>query len=276
MQWPDDYFTSFQEISYQHYSLNDFGTLFAFSDGKANNLSFRFTIQRNSINKPIYPDNGSNITLTAKFTPPFSLWDGVDDYSTLTDQERYRWIEFHKWKFTSEWFTPLTTGEKKLVLRSKIGFGFLGLYNRSLGAAPFERFYLGGSALTGFSLDGREIIALRGYDDLSVSPDFGGTIVSKYTTELRFPLSLNQAATIYMLAFAEAGNTWDNFREFNPFAVKRSAGLGVRIFLPAFGLLGLDYGLGFDTLENTPGFVPFGTSRQGQFHFTIGMNLGEL
>jgi outer membrane protein insertion porin family len=276
LKWPDDYFTTYKELSYQHYNLNNFNSVFSFADGVSNNVSLRFTLSRNSVNKPIYPDRGSNLTLTAKITPPFSAFDGIDDYTELTDQEKYRWIEYHKWKFTSSWFTPLSNGKNKLVLNTRVGFGFLGLYNQGLGHSPFERFYLGGSALTGFNLDGREIVALRGYDDLAVSPSTGGVIISKYTMELRYPLSLNPSATIYALAFAEAGNTWNKFTEYNPFEVKRSAGIGLRIFLPMFGLMGLDYGLGFDNLENTPGFLPFGTSRQGQFHFTIGTNLGEL
>lgn len=276
LKWPDDYFTSYKEISYQHYDLNNFNSVFSFSDGVSNNVSFRYTLSRNSVNKPIFPDRGSQLTLTAKITPPFSMFDNVDDYSQLTDQEKFRWIEYHKWKFTSSWFTPLSSGKKKLVLNTRVGFGFLGLYNRDLGLSPFERFYLGGSALTGFNLDGREIVALRGYDDLSVSPSTGGIIISKYTMELRYPLSLNPQATIFMLAFGEAGNTWNAFKEYNPFQVKRSAGVGIRIFLPMFGLMGLDYGLGFDELDNTPGFQPFSVTRQGQFHFTIGMNLGEL
>lgn len=276
LKWPDDFFTVFNELSYQHYKLKDFSSVFAFSKGNANNISYRFTLSRNSVDRPIYATRGSNTTLTMKITPPYSLFDGVDNYDLLSDQDKYRFIEYHKWKFTSEWFTPLTKNKNVLVLRTKIGFGFLGAYNQSLGSAPFERFYLGGSALTGFSLDGREIIALRGYDDLSVSPAVGGTIVSKYTMELRYPLSLNPSATIFGMAFLEAGNTWNEINEYNPFKVKRSAGVGLRIFLPMFGLMGLDYGLGFDTLENDPFFQPFRVTRQGQFHFTIGMNLGEL
>ena len=277
LKWPDDFFTRYLELSYQHYKLNQFSSVFSFSDGVSNNLALRFTLSRNSINKPIYPDNGSEVKLTVKATPPFSAWDGISDYSEVSDQDKFRWIEYHKWKFTSEWFSPLTNGKNKLVLRTKVGFGFLGLYNRDLGAAPFERFYVGGAALTGFQLDGREIIALRGYDDFSLSPSTGALIVNKYTAELRYPLSLNPSATIFGLAFGEAGNSWDNFRDFNPFGVKRSAGVGIRIFLPMFGLMGLDYAWSFDTLDETrPSFIPSTQSGQGQFHFTIGMNLGEL
>ncbi len=179
--------------------------------------------------------------------------------------------EYYKLKFTTSWFTPLTP-DKKLVLNTRAGWGFLGHYNSGIGPTPFERFYLGGSGLTGFQLDGREIIALRGYDDQGLSPVTGGTIISKYTMELRYPISLNPSATVYALGFAEAGNTWTSIQKFNPFQVNRSAGVGVRIFLPMFGLFGLDYGWGFDATPYNPSHVP----GSGQFHFTIGMNLGEL
>ena len=156
-------------------------------------------------------------------------------------------------------------------MNTKIQYGFLGLYNRNLGASPFERFYLGGDGLSGFSLDGREIIALRGYTNNSVTPisngsQVGGTIFDKYTFELRYPVSLNPSATIYFLTFAEAGNSWLNFKEFNPFSMKRSIGAGIRIFLPVFGILGLDYGYGFDT-DQIPNY---GDENKGQFHFSIG------
>ncbi|MDQ3191909.1 MAG: BamA/TamA family outer membrane protein, partial [Bacteroidota bacterium] len=208
---------------------------------------------------------------------PYSLFakdsaGGPVDYSTLPPDEKYKWAEYHKWKFTTSWFTELAP---KLVLNTKAGFGFLGHYNNQIGAAPFERFYLGGSGLTGFALDGREIIALRGYEEQDLSPRTGGTIISKYTMELRYPISLNPSATVYALGFAEAGNTWTSFKKFDPFDVKRSAGVGVRIFLPMFGLFGLDYGWGFDQAPNS-GLNPVTGRPQGQFHFTIGMNLGEL
>ena len=182
-------------------------------------------------------------------------------------QEKFKWTEYYKWKFTSAWYTSLV-GD--LVLYTKAGFGFLGQYNKQVGVAPFERFYLGGSGLTGFSLDGREIIALRGYDDQSVSPSTGGTMITKYTAELRYPVSLNPSATIFGLAFAEAGNTWNSFKGFDPFALKRSAGVGIRVYLPMFGLLGLDWGYRFDDIPGRSGM------QKSQVHFTIGANLGEL
>jgi outer membrane protein insertion porin family len=276
MQWPDDFFTRYFEATYQHYRINQWPQ-FIFSDGRSNNFSFKAVIQRNSIDAPIYPRTGSQTSLSVQFTPPFSLLkktfvDPAVDYEQMPVEEKFKWVEYHKWKFTTSWFTKLAGN---LVLNTKAGFGFLGHYNSRIGAAPFERFYLGGSGLTGFALDGREIIALRGYEDQDVSPRTGGTIINKYTMELRYPVSLNPSATIYGLAFAEAGNTWTQFSKYNPFDVKRSTGLGVRIFLPMFGLFGLDYGWGFDEAPRS-GRDPATGKPRGQFHFTIGMNLGEL
>jgi len=264
---PDDYFSMLAELSYQHYNLNQW-TSFIFNDGRANNIFAKFSLSRNSLDQNIYPTLGSEIKLSVQATPPYSLFN-KKDYSGVADQEKYRWIEYHKWKFTADWYTTLAGKKNKLVLKTKAGFGVLGLYNRQLGLAPFERFYLGGSGLTGFQLDGREIIALRGYDDQSVSPLTGGTIISKYTMELRYPFSLNPSATIYGLTFVEAGNTWDDFNQFDPFSVKRSAGFGIRIYMPMFSLLGLDWGYRFDDIQGTE-------MQRSQIHFTIGFNLGEL
>ena len=263
---PDDFFTIFHEVSYQYYTLNNYGGTFLFANGHANNLSFQESISRNSIDAPIFPRTGSQITLSLQFTPPYSLFNNID-YTTATDAERYKFIEYHKWKFSSSWFTKLVGN---LVLNTKIQYGLLGLYNHNLGASPFERFYLGGDGLSGYALDGREIIALRGYSNNSLTPrntlnaQVGGTIFDKYTLELRYPVSLNPSATIYVLAFAEGGNSWLKFKEFNPFSAKRSAGMGVRIYLPVFGLLGLDWGYGFDEIPNDP------AANKGQFHFSIG------
>ena len=263
---PDDYFTIYHEVSYQYYILKNYGGTFLFNNGTSNNLSFQETISRNSIDAPIYPRTGSQLSFTLQLTPPYSLFNSID-YKTASDAVKYKFIEYHKWKFTSSWFTKLVGN---LILNTKIQYGFLGLYNRNLGASPFERFYLGGDGLSGFSLDGREIIALRGYENNSVTPQnsngaqIGGTIFDKYTFELRYPVSLNPSATIYFLSFAEAGNSWLNFKEFNPFSMKRSLGFGIRIFLPVFGLLGLDYGYGYDAIPNNPG------ANHGQFHFSIG------
>ncbi|MBK9479303.1 MAG: outer membrane protein assembly factor BamA [Bacteroidetes bacterium] len=279
LQVPDDYFTFYNELNYQYYVLNNYNIgVFSVSNGFFNNFSYRANLSRNSIDAPIYPRKGSQISLSVQLTPPYSLLrkkdkDGNEiDYATADEQERYRFIEYHKWKFTASWFTPIDK-DQKLVLNAKAGFGFLGMYNTSIGISPFERFYLGGSGLSGFSqFDGREIIALRGYEDGAVSPTNGASAIAKYTMELRYPVSLNPSATIYGLVFAEAGNSWGSIKKFNPFEVKRQAGCGVRIFLPMFGLLGLDYGWGFD---NIPGREDTGNGK-GRFNFTIGANLGDL
>lgn len=269
LEWPDDYFVLRHELSYQHYNLNNYGAIFEFADGRSNLFSYKLELSRNSIDDPIFPTRGSELKLGVQATPPYSSWDGVSDYGALSEQERFRFVEYHKWKFSSKWFTKIA-GD--LILHTKAGFGFLGSYHPSL-RSPFERFYLGGSGLTGFNLDGREIIALRGYDDRSLSPQTGGSIVSKYTAELRFPASLNPQATIYALAFAEAGNSWTADQEFDPYDLHRSVGLGLRVYLPMFGLLGIDYGFPMD--QNRFNGTPSGWD-QGQFHFTIGRNLGEL
>jgi outer membrane protein insertion porin family len=258
---PDDYFSVYHEVNYQYYELSNYGSTFLFPNGFANNISFQETISRNSIDAPIYPRIGSKFYVTAQLTPPYSLFSDKD-YATLTDQEKYKFIEYHKWKFGAQWYTPLAWN--KLVLNVKADFGFLGYYNKGIGESPFERFYLGGDGLSGFSLDGREIIAQRGYPNNSLNPRGGGTIYDKYTIEVRYPLSLNPSATIYALGFLEAGNVFGRFRDFDPFNVKRGAGGGIRIFLPMFGLLGLDWGYGFD---NVPGFKG---ANGGEFHFTIG------
>ena len=267
LTWPDDYFTLQQELTYQNFNINNWNS-FVFQNGRSNNVFYRARLSRNSLDQLIYPTMGSEMSFSLQATLPYSAFNNTDYTDPeLSDEDRYRWVEYHKWKFTSSWFSKIVG---KLVLNTKVGFGYLGQYNRDVGPAPFERFYLGGSGLTGFNLDGREIIALRGYDDQSVSPQTGGTIISKYTMELRYPLSLNPNATIYTLGFLEAGNTWNNFRNFNPFQVNRSAGVGVRLFLPMFGLLGLDWGYRFDDISRAPNM------QRSQVHFTIGMNLGEL
>lgn len=286
LKWPDDYFQIYGEINYQYYDLRN-SNFFIFSDGFSNNIHLKTVLSRNSIDKPIYTENGSKFTLTTKFTLPYSLWDGLDDYTALSDQEKYKFAEFYKIKFTGEWFTPLTRGKRKLVLHPKFGFGFLGAYNGDRGITPFERFYLGGSGLNGtWQFDGREIIALRGYGGSSgtvVSPTTGGTVIAKYAVELRYPVSLNPNATIYGLVFAEAGNTYNGFKDFNPFNVKRSAGAGVRVFLPMFGMLGVDFAWGFDPLDpgssGVGGQYDPGTQPKGYtfgFFPIIGMNVGDL
>lgn len=271
---PDDYFTLYQEVNYQYYVLNNYSSIFTFSQGYANNIYYKASLQRNSINKPIFETSGSQIALTGQWTPPYSAFNGKDYGPTMSDQERYKFVEYQKYKFTTNFFTPITNkrGEdgkeaRNLILRTAAGFGFLTAYNNQVGISPFERFYLGGSGLTGYSLDGREIIALRGYSDQSLSPRTGAAYIVKYTAELRYPITLNPQATIFVLGFGEAGNSWEKARDFNPFNVRRSAGLGVRVFLPMFGLIGFDYGW---RLDDFPGMA------KGQFHFTIGAAIGEL
>jgi len=290
LKWPDDYFQIYGEFNYQYYDLLN-STYFIFKDGYSNNISLKGVLTRTSIGDPIYPQYGSKFTLTAKATLPYSSFDGIsnDEYPSLTDQERFKYAEYYKFKFTGEWFAPLTKN-KKLVLHPKFGFGFLGAYNSAKGYSPFERFYLGGSGLNGtWQFDGREIISLRGYSGSGsnatpVSSAVGGTVIAKYSLELRYPLSLNPSATIYGLMFAEAGNTWDTFNKFDPFNVKRSAGVGVRLFLPMFGMLGVDFAWGFDPLDvgsSGAGFPDSDPGANGKgytfgFFPIIGMNIGDL
>jgi outer membrane protein insertion porin family len=208
---------------------------------------------------------------------PYSLFRPADYYEDLSIEEQYKWVEYHKWKFKAEWYTPLSRsgGEnpRTLVLKMAAGVGLIGQYDRGVPLSPFERFYMGGVFLSGYTLDGREILNLRGYDDLSLTapnPQTGAPVAAKYTAELRYPISTNPSATIYTLAFLEGGSTWEDARAFNPFQVYRSAGVGLKIFLPMFGLLGLDYGWRMDDVGAVPGMS------QGQFHFSMGMNMGEL
>jgi outer membrane protein insertion porin family len=275
---PDDFFSIYTEASYNYYELQNY-PYFILANGYANDFNGKINITRNSVDAPIFPKNGSNFSLLGQFTPPYSLFNGKN-YETATAEQKFKFIEYQKYKFTAEWFTQLTNkkaGEGKearnLVLRTKIGYGILGMYNKKVGVSPFERYYMGGSGLSGYqNFVAREIIALRGYTDNSLSSTSGDPLCARYTMELRYPISLNPQATIFVLGFAEAGNTWARYKDFNPFQVKRSAGFGLRVFLPMFGLLGLDYGWGFD---NIPGNSGSGNGK-GQFHFTLGAQLGEL
>jgi len=278
LKWPDNYFSMYSNVSYNYYDLYKYGA-FIFSTGYANDLNLGLNISRNSTDQPIYPKSGSNFVFHSQFTPPYSLYNNKV-YSDLSSEERYKYIEYQKFKITAEWFTQLTNKKaaegkeaRNLVLRTKVGYGFLAYYNKKVGFSPFERFYMGGSGISGFqNFVAREIIALRGYPDNSISSNFGDPICARYTMELRYPISLNPQATIFVLGFAEAGNTWTDYKKFNPFQVKRSAGVGLRVFLPMFGLLGIDYGWGFDNIPGNPGIG----NGKGQFHFTIGGQLGEL
>jgi outer membrane protein insertion porin family len=276
---PDSYFSFYGETNFSNYVVNNYGTFFVFSNGRANDVNVRLSLNRDSRDGYIWYKSGSYFNISGQLTPPYSLWNGKN-YAGLELEEKFKWIEYQKYKFSAEWYVPLTSVKVKegkearnLVLRVRTGMGFLAYYNKAVGTAPFERFYLGGSGLSGFNtFFAREIIALRGYSDNSVSSSKGDAFIAKYTTELRYPISLNPQATIWAQGFLEAGNSWQTLREFNPFQLYRSGGVGVRIFLPMFGLLGLDYGWRFDTI-NKPG-AP--NMAKGQLHFTIGAQLGDL
>ena len=294
---PDDYFVLSQAISFQYYDLNNYNTgLFTFGNGNSNNLAYTVGLSRNNtFNDPIYPIGGSSFSLSAKFSFPYSAVSDVDytelknerdaqydilaQYANSTnpvevesrnaaserigeiDQLRFKWLEFYKVKFKGEWYTKIV-GD--LVLKPTFEFGFLGAYNNDRGVIPFERFFLGGDGLGTYSLDGREAIALRGYPNQSLSSQDGGSIYNKFSLELRHPITLAQQTKIFALAFLEGGNSYNDFKNFNPFNIKRSAGIGLRIFMPAFGLLGIDFGHGFDPL-------PGETNKSGwQTHFIIG------
>jgi outer membrane protein insertion porin family len=266
---PDDFFFLQQFINYQHYDIKNSPIPFIFDNGQSNNLSYNVVFGRNSIDAPLYPRTGSEVSLSLQLTPPFSTFSGTD-YSQSSDREKYKWLEYHKWKFNTSWYTRLAGN---LVLSTRTRFGFLGFYNKDIGYPPFERFYLGGDGLSGWEIDGREIIALRGYGNYSLTPSdasgnyIGANVYNKYTMELRYPVSLNPMATIYALAFVEGGNAWKDFQGFNPFDIKRSAGVGLRVFLPMFGLLGIDYGYGFDDIPGRP------SESGGRFHFSIGQSI---
>lgn len=291
LRWPDDYFQLSHALSFQHYNLKNYNTgLFTFGDGYSNNLAYTIGIGRNSTDiNPIYPRNGSDFLLSAKLTVPYSAFNGVDykglaaernqledllssnptDGETVDaqeriseiDQQRFNWLEYYKIKFQGTWYTSIVGN---LVLRPRAEFGFLGAYNNDRGIPPFERFFVGGDGLGSFSLDGREVIQLRGYPNQSLSSNDGNTIYNKFSLELRYPVTLKQLASIYVLTFIEGGGAYDGFRDYNPFNLKRSAGAGIRIFMPAFGLLGIDFGYGFDPILG-------GTEKNGwETHFIIG------
>ena len=287
---PDDYFTLAQYIGFQYYDLNDYRTgLFTFGNGSSSNFSYTIALSRNNTyTDPIYPTGGSNFSISAKLTPPYSAFNNVDynalkiERSSLVeilsedptnsdasdriadiDQERYKWLEFYKIKFKGEWFTALT---EKLVLRPSFDFGFLGAYNNDRGVIPFERFFLGGDGMGMYNLDGRENVPLRGYPNSSLSTQDGGSIFNKYSLELRYPISLGEQAKIFALSFIEGGASYNSFRDFNPFLLNRSAGVGIRLFMPQFGLLGIDFGHGFDP-------IPGQSTKHGwETHFIFGQN----
>ena len=261
LKWPDDYFTLFQSIEYRRFDINNYPLVGAdFTNGIANSIAYTFALRRDNRDLPIFPTRGSSLAFTIEATPPVSLLDGRD-YSKLTSTEKFRFIEYHKWKFTGDYYAQIA---KNFVIKSYSEFGFLGKYNDDYGLPPFERFYLGGDGLQNFVLDGREVVGLRGYTNLSLTPDGGGALYNKFTTELRYLLSPNPQAQIFVLAFAEAGNNYDNFADYRPFELKRSNGVGLRIFMPMFGLLGVDLAYGYDNIPGSTG--PSGW----QTHFVLG------
>ena len=284
---PDDFFVSNTTLSYQNISLRNYRgfvlqeTGQPISIGTYHNLTLNQTISRNSIDSPIFPTSGSQFTLSAKLSLPYSVFK-KDNFWKLSDAEadaiidkanadreasgftslsedgeallirdnenaaRYKMVEYHKWRFNAEWYSKIYG---KFVVRAAAKIGMIGHYNKDVGTTPFERFELGGDGIANFNIEGKDIISLRGYEDNNTdisANTYGATVFDKFTLELRYPLSLNPSATIYVLAFAEGGNAWTNFRDFNPLDLRRSGGMGLRVFLPMFGTLGFDYGIGFD------------------------------
>ena len=265
LNWPDDFFTLYNSLSFQRYKVKDYPHLFIVDNGYFNNFSFTTTLGRNSQDQIIYPRRGSNLNLSLQITPPYSLVNGKD-YTNIADEDKYKWVEYHRWMFKADWYHSLI-GD--LVLMTRLHWGYLAHYNDDIGPSPFEGFDLGGDGLSGYNLYGRETIAQRGYPNRSLTPivngNRSGNVYTKYSMELRYPVSLNPSATIFVLGFLEAGNAWYSIEEFNPFNAKRAAGVGVRAFLPMFGLLGIDWGWGFDDYPNSNGEIS-----GSQFHFTIG------
>jgi len=286
LKWPDDFFTLQISGNYERFKVDpNFSSSFALITGISNNLAMQVTFGRNSVDQPIYPKRGSSIYLTLKLTPPYSILRGgrfsPNSDVVLSDEDKYKWIEYHKWKFNAEWFTPLNRSKKfPIVMRFSAKFGFLGMYNKRMGYSPYERFELGGDGISNVQYYGRDIISLRGYDIIRHYPSPTESVSAvpffdKFTLEMRFPFSLNQSATIYGLAFLEGGNSWLDIKDVNPFDLKRSAGLGIRIFLPMFGMLGFDYGIRFDKYNDeitSPSANGFGNylSKYGKFSIVLG------
>jgi len=287
LKWPDNYFVLYNQLSWQTYKLQDWPYNFLFNSGLSHNLSYTLSLSRNSTDQQIYPRVGSDFSFALQFTPPYSLLRKKDygrldaegrpmivedpreiDYNFQTSQDRYKWIEYHKWTFKGALYTKLV-GD--LVLMARAQFGYLGYYNRKWGYSPFEGFRVGGDGMSGYDTYGSEIVSLRGYENYSLTPIansdyssgnyYAGNVYDKFTVELRYPLILQPQSTIFALLFLEGGNAWADIRKFNPFQIRRSAGVGVRVFLPMIGLLGVDWGYGFDNHDGNGG---------SQFHFVIG------
>ena len=288
LKWPDNYFVLYNQLSWQTYRLrNWYSGYFILDDGVSHNISYTLALQRNSTDQQIFPRQGSSISMSMQLTPPFSLFRKTDkgtldasgapvkvaswkdiNYDKWSGKDRYRWVEYHKWKFRGDFYTKLAGN---LVLRAGMQFGYLGYYNRNWGYSPYEGFLVGGDGMSGYSTYGTEVISLRGYENYSLTPqtyskynsngyNYSGNVYDKFTVELRYPVIMQPQSTIFALAFLEGGNAWADIRSFNPFQIKRSAGVGVRVYLPVVGLLGIDWGYGFDDASH-------GGS---QFHFLIG------
>jgi len=288
LKWPDRYFVLYNQLSWQTYKLQNWAYQFLFNTGISHNLSYTLSLSRNSTDQQIYPRQGSDFSFSLQLTPPYSLLRKTDkgvldangnptkvsswkdiNYNLQTSQDRYKWIEYHKWSFKGAVYTKLV-GD--LVLMARAQFGYLGFYNRNWGYSPFEGFRLGGDGMSGYDTYGSEIISLRGYENYSLTPTamsgynstgnyYAGNVYDKFTVELRYPVILQPQSTIFALLFLEGGNCWADIRDFNPFQIRRSAGVGVRVFLPMIGLLGVDWGYGFDNHDGNGG---------SQFHFVIG------
>ncbi|WP_438268958.1 outer membrane protein assembly factor BamA [Pedobacter polysacchareus] len=273
LKWPDNYFQLSHALSFQQYILNNYGG-YKFSTGTAYNISLAQELSRDSRDHPIFPQGGSYFKFTIQATPPYSLMNKLN-YKTASDKEFYKFTEYHKWKFESQWFHKLAG---KFVVKAQAQFGFLGSYNKEVGDPAFERFKLGGDGMQGFDfLQGSELIAMRGYANSAVIPNganvaiaqqSGSPIFAKYVMEIRYPVIASSSATAFLVAFAEGGNTWNKFGDFNPFNIRRSAGFGAKIFLPIFGLLGIDYGIPFDKI---PGIENGGKQ---SFTFSIAQQMG--
>ena len=263
LTWPDPYFTFYAEASYERYSLKNW-TGFVVENGNSNLLSLKLVLSRNSVDQPIYPRRGSEFTASVQATLPYSLWDGKDyNDPNMSDQDRYRWIEFHKWQFKAQWFQALSQNSN-LVLMLKAEMGYLGSYNKNK-VSPFNRYEVGGDGMSGYNIYGIDIIAMRGYEDGALDPsNYYSRGYNKYTAELRYPVILKPSSQIYVLGFLEGGNAFDSWKTFSPFKIKRAAGFGVRLYLPVVGMLGIDWGYGFDPPANS-------TEKSGsQFHFVMG------
>jgi outer membrane protein insertion porin family len=279
LNWPDNYFTLANSLSFTVYDLRNAPNYIpGCVNCTSNSITLNTTLARNSIDNPMYPSQGSTISLSGTFTPPFSSWRDIN-YETATSEEIYKWVEYYKIMFDAKYYIPLDR-KNKLVFEAKAHFGFIGRYTTKLDYTPFERFFLGGAGLAGgfgsFVL-GQDVIGLRGYDDNQITPPYtaldnsvrGGIVYTKLGMELRYPITTSNAATIYGFLFAEAGNNWNNYQQFNPYTLYKAAGFGVRIFMPAFGLIGLNWGLPFDPF-------PLGSDNPvsgSKFQFTIGQQI---